>query len=281
MTDRDKTSPSGQRISEAQRFRYIGFEVFPGKPKDLFKSDAEKQKYERDIVAKREKGEVLRESCTLLENRVSRVERLVLTAASVVMFLALLLPWYSAYSEKVEQVPAQSTVNAQADRGVTSIKGDRANEEIITGRQVRAKAVRTYTSTSGLGVFASIGSILGDAFSSGFAVWLSALLMLAYGLLALALPALNIYTLYFSKGSPDERVVELKNNLRYNWLPLCILTVVLLLSFVGADYGFPAKDTFASLGSSYDTGTLFNSLSWGVFVAMAASVLAAAKGIEI
>jgi hypothetical protein len=284
MTDRDKTSPSGQRISETERFHYIGFEVFPGTPKDLFKSDAEKQKYERDIAAKREKGEVIREDCTLLENRVSRVERLVLTAASVVMFLALLLPWYSAYTEKVETVPAQGavqTVAAQPDRGVTSVKGDRGNEEIITGRQVRAKAVRNYTTASGLGAFASIGSILGDAFSSGFAVWFSALLMLAYGLLALALPALNIYAMYFFKGTPDEQVLELKGYLRYNWLPLGILAVVLLLSFVGGEYGFPAKQTFASLGDSYDTGALFNSLSWGVFVAMAASVLSAAKGIEI
>jgi hypothetical protein len=292
MTDRDKTSPTGKRISEKQRFSYIGFEVFPGTPKDLFKSDAEKQKYERDIAAKREKGEVMREYCTLLESRVSRVEQIVLTVASVVMFLALLLPWYSAYTEtKVAAPTATAQTSAPgttppagaqpADRGVTSVKTDRANEEIITGRQVRARTARTYTTVSGLGAFVSIGDVLGNAFSSGIAVWFSALLMLGYGLLALGLPALNIYTLYFAKGTPDERVIELKKNLRYNWLPLCILAFVLLVSFVGADYGFPAKEMFTSLGDSYGPGVLLSSLSWGVFVTMAASVLVAAKGIEI
>ncbi len=30
-----------KRISDDERLRYIGFEVFPGKPGELFKSDAE------------------------------------------------------------------------------------------------------------------------------------------------------------------------------------------------------------------------------------------------
>ena len=64
MADKEKKSESQQvsgakggspagRVSDAQRFRYIGFEVFPGKPKDLFKSDAERQQYiDRDRAAR-------------------------------------------------------------------------------------------------------------------------------------------------------------------------------------------------------------------------------------
>ncbi len=92
-------------ITEDQRFTFIGFEVFPGKPKDLFKSDTERDKFVNGVLSKREKGETLRDQCTLLEERVSFVDRLVLTVASVLIFAALFVPWYSAYNAIVEQEP--------------------------------------------------------------------------------------------------------------------------------------------------------------------------------
>ena len=60
MTDADKKSPQGNRIAEKQRYKYIGFEVFPGKPKDLFKNKAEQEKLEKDSEALVERlGKVL------------------------------------------------------------------------------------------------------------------------------------------------------------------------------------------------------------------------------
>ncbi|MCX6836135.1 MAG: hypothetical protein NTW07_13605 [candidate division Zixibacteria bacterium] len=277
MAEGDKRSPGGSRINEKERYRYIGFEVFPGTPKDLFKSDTEKEKYVEALKARRQSGDTLRDDCKLLEERVGRGERLILAVASVVILLALFLPWYSAFKVVRNETPAQA---GQTSTG-TTYQGARANEEIITGQVAHARVQKTYSEVSGLGTFVALGNIGGKVFSSGLGVILSGLLMLVYGLLCLGLPVLNLYTIYGTKGKPDEQALQLKKTLRLNWLPLLLLVVVLLLSLLGGDYGFDAPATFASLGDSYSVATLFNTLSWGVFVAMAASVLVAVKGIEI
>lgn len=278
MAEGDKRSPGGSRINEKERYRYIGFEVFPGTPKDLFTSDTEKERFVEALKARRQSGETLRDDCKLLEERVGRGERLVLAVASVVILLALFLPWYSAYKVVREETPTQTS---QTSATGTTYQGARANEEIITGQVARARVQKTYSEVSGLGAFVTLGDIVGKVFSSGLGVILSGLLMLVYGLLCLGLPVLNLYTIYGAKGKPDEQALQLKRTLRLNWLPLLLLVAVLLLSFLGGDYGFDAPATFASLGESYSVATLFNTLSWGVFVAMAASVLVAVKGIEI
>ena len=278
MVEGDKRSPGGSRINEKERYSYIGFEVFPGTPKDLFKNDAEKEKYVEMLNARRQSEDTLREGCKLLEERVSRGERLVLAVASVVILLALFLPWYSAFTVVRDESPTQT---GQTSATGTTYQGARANEEIITGQVARARTQKVYSQVSGLGTFVAIGDIGGKVFSSGFVVILSGLLMLAYGLLCLALPVLNLYTIYGTKGKPDEQALQLKKILRLNWLPLLLLVAVLMLSFFGADYGFDAAATFTSLGESYSVATIFNTLSWGVFVTMAASLLMAVKGIEI
>ena len=76
MADEEKKETSEKRINEKERFRYIGFEVFPGNPKDLFKSDAEKEKLVDAVISKRDKGEIIRDGCTLMVDRVSLVDRL-------------------------------------------------------------------------------------------------------------------------------------------------------------------------------------------------------------
>jgi len=278
MVEGDKRSPGGSRIDEKQRYNYIGFEVFPGTPKDLFKNDAEKEKYVDALKTRRQSEDTLREDCKLLEERVSRGERLVLAVASVVVLLALFLPWYSAYKVVRNETPAQT---GQTTATGTTYQGARANEEIITGQVARARVQKAYSQISGLGAFVAIGDIGGKVFSSGLGVILSGLLMLAYGLLCLALPVLNLYTIYGTKGKPDEQALQLKKIMRLNWLPLLLLVAVLMLSFFGGGYGFDAPATFASLGESYSVATVFNTLSWGIFVAMAASLLLAVKGIEI
>ena len=276
MVEGDKRSPGGSRVEETKRYNYIGFEVFPGTPKDLFKNDAEKEEYVEQLKARRQSEDTLRDDCKLLEERVSRGERLVLAVASVVMLLALFLPWYSAYKVVRAETPTEQT----AATG-TTYQGARANEEIITGQIARTRVQKVYSQVSGLGAFVALGDIGGKVFSSGLGVILSGLLMLAYGLLCLALPVLNLYTIYGTKGRPDEQALQLKKILHLSWLPLLLLVAVVMLSFLGGGYGFDASATFASLGESYSVAAVFNTLSWGVFVTMAASLLLAVKGIEI
>jgi len=123
MPDEENKKSAGNRVSDSNRFKYIGFEVFPGKPKDLFKSDEEKAKLVDAVVAKRSRGEVIREECTLFEERVSASDRLILAVACLVILATLFIPWYSAYNEIVEEVvvtpisemPFDGTVTAAAE----------------------------------------------------------------------------------------------------------------------------------------------------------------------
>ena len=321
----DKKGPPEKRVSVDQRMHYIGFDVFPGKPKDLFKSPDEQKKYVDGIVKKRESGERLREDCTLLEERVSLSDRLVLTVTSVIIIAALFLPWYSAHNEIVEESSAPvETVNApdslmlasvgvdslgnmtmdsagvasatarlvdsmaaaqaataEPERDVHSYEGDRAGEELITAYKAKKKIHREYESASGIGGVVLLGTAGSYIFGSGIILILTGVIFLAYTLLCIALPAYTLYGIYGMKGDSDAKALELKKVLRYNWLPVILFTAAMLISFVGASYGFNAEEFFTSLGSSYSVAVFAGSLSWGVFVSMAAFILLAAKSIEI
>lgn len=120
MPDEENKKSEGNRVSDSDRFKYIGFEVFPRKPKDLFKSDAEKAKLVDAVVAKRSRGEVIREECTLFEERISVSDRLILAVASLVILLTLFIPWYSAYNEAAEEVVAAPASEMQFDSTVAA-----------------------------------------------------------------------------------------------------------------------------------------------------------------
>ena len=128
-----KSPQKDKRISEKERYRYIGFEVFPGKPKDLFKSDSEKDKFINGVRAKREKHEVIREQCTLLEDRISAGERILLTVASIVILCAFLLPWYSAYTEVVEEPTEKVEPAVTSDSLATALADSASARREISG----------------------------------------------------------------------------------------------------------------------------------------------------
>ena len=110
MTEEKKNSETRKRITEKERFSFIGFDVFPNDPKELFDSDAEKEMLLAQVRARHDKHDHLRESCTLLEERVSFTDRIAVTAGAVLVFIALFLPWYSVYNEIVEDTPVAQVV---------------------------------------------------------------------------------------------------------------------------------------------------------------------------
>ncbi len=302
-------------ITDSQRFKYIGFEVFPGKPKDLFKTDAEKKKYIDGVLGKRQKGETLRDQCTLLEERVSFMDRLVLTLASVLIFITLFVPWYSAYNEIVEETAAtaRQTV-APADSAALASTGDTlavagepsdtaaaaataqpvnqpparegvveqsAAEEVITAYVAKKKIHKEYSRLSGLGSLIALGSVGSSVFSSGGILIITAILFLIYTLLCIAVPAYTLYGIYGLKGDADQRALRLKKMLRFNWIPLILFILGLILSFFGAEYGFDAAAAFTSLGKSYGPAAFLGVLSWGIILSLSAFILVAVKGVEI
>jgi hypothetical protein len=97
----------------------------------------------------------------------------------------------------------------------------------------------------------------------------------------LGLPFYTLFGMYGVKGDTDQKALKLKSILPYNWIPLILFVLSLALSFVGAEFGFDAAAAYDSLGDEYSIAVFLDSLSWGPFVAIAASVLLAVKAIEI
>lgn len=315
MAAEGKKGEPKKRITDEERFHYIGFDVFPGKPKDLFKSDAEKTKHVEAIRAKRNKGDLLREECTLLEERVSLFDRIVLTIACIVIIGSLFIPWFSAYNELVEETKTEAPVEetmvdstmmaavtdslgmentmtdtsamaateaaGEAGSGVNNPLQETTGEEVIHGYVAKKKIEKIYSRLDGYGVFTSIGSVGGDVFSSGIILKITGILFILYALLTIGLPAYTLYGVYGLKGDADTKAVSLKKLLRFNWIPLLIFVLALFLSFFGANYGFDAQATFISLGMNYNIGVFLGSLSYGLIISLSAFILIAVKGVEI
>jgi len=133
MPEKDKKKNSLNRISDKDRFKYIGFEVFPGTPKDLFKSDTEKDKLIDEVRKKRNSGNVLRDDNSLMKERISSFDRIILTIASVVIILTLFFPWYAVYNEVEETVKEQ--VPAAIDSTALAFTSDSLNSDSMTASE--------------------------------------------------------------------------------------------------------------------------------------------------
>lgn len=273
MVEQNKQASTGGRITPDDRFHYIGFEVFPGKGGDIFKSDSEKAQLVDAVVKKRSKGDMLREQCSLLIARVSGWERTALTVACVIILLSLAAPWYSVYNTVVDQ-SAQQTATAQQAGAV-------AGEEVIT-MQVRQKTHDIPSTLTGVGSLIAIGSVGGAMFSSGLVLILTALIMLVYTLLSIALPVYVLMALYKKgKETADESALRMKKLLRLNWVPILLLAAAFVLSFLGADYASVVSGKYSSLGTSYGPGAFIGSMSWGLLLTVGGFLVLAFKGIEI
>jgi hypothetical protein len=329
MAEQGKKAAPSSRISEQQRFRYIGFDVFPGKPKDLFRNEEERNKHIEAIVAKRKRGEVLRDHCSLFEERVSLTDRLVLTIASLLIVVSLFLPWFAVSNTIVEESKPSEPVQLQepgeaddamadtaamtavptdtgavaattaggeaaaaspADEVASQQQGEGAAvastsegsaEEVIHGYvAVKKKIHKEYRRVSGIGMFASLGTVGSDVFSSGLVLVVTAILVLVYAVLCLLIPGYTLFSLFGQKGGRDERALKLKKVLRLNWVPVVLFVVMFILSFFGAEYSFDPA-VYDSIGDSYSVATFLGSLTWGVLLTLAAFILVAVKGIEI
>ncbi|MCP4567928.1 MAG: anti-sigma factor [FCB group bacterium] len=315
--------------SSDERFKYVGFDVFPGKLGNIFKSDKERQSLIQKVMGKfnRSEGEV-RDRCTLIEERISKLEQGFLTAAAVVMILALFLPWFSGYVEvtTTKQVPIEEvqaaavadstavTSDSAATAGlidsvatgdipaepattepagndlVAAGEGDAVDTAVVAGAtETPPQGFRTVTevthepySITGFGALLSLGEYGSMVFSSGIILVLTGVLMIVYFLSCLGLGAYNLYLLFgIKKPTADERALFLKNKLRFNWIPVYIWLAMLVLSMIGANYGFDSEGMVNQVGDSYSVASFLGLTSAGIYVALAAFLVAAMKGKEI
>lgn len=78
-----------------ERYRYIGFEVFPTKTGAFWKSDEERKGYVASI--KQQIGSIYRNS-VVYSSVITPVDRLFIIIASVIMIIAPFLPWMQAHT---------------------------------------------------------------------------------------------------------------------------------------------------------------------------------------
>lgn len=93
MAQTSTTPSAGDGVKPEDRYRYIGFGVFPGKPDRFWQSDAEAKQYAEKVRA--EIGEsILHRDFSLLETETMSVaDRWIITLSSALMFLTVALPW--------------------------------------------------------------------------------------------------------------------------------------------------------------------------------------------
>ncbi len=100
MGDINQNKEAGDRVSEEMRFKYIGFDVYPKRPKKFWKNEEEKKRYLEETEKRRSESVLEEREHSLVRVEVfSRVDRLVLTIASLVLTISLILPWFSIRGE--------------------------------------------------------------------------------------------------------------------------------------------------------------------------------------
>ena len=100
MEDQKQSKKTEEGISEDLRFKYIGFDVYPKKAKEFWKSEEERKKYLEEIKQKSSGSVVVERDHSLVRAEVfSKVDRMVLTITSFLLAVSLFLPWFSLRGE--------------------------------------------------------------------------------------------------------------------------------------------------------------------------------------
>nr|MBN2278877.1 hypothetical protein [candidate division Zixibacteria bacterium] len=299
-----------QEFDPEKRFKYVGFEVYPGKIKDLFKSEAEKDKLVAEVREKRKGGLKLREKTTFDIPRLAGYEKVILTITSLMLVVSLFLPWFSGYNEVVVQnqpmaaapaaTPADSLAMVIPEDSLTMLGGDSATvpaagtAEVtespttvlekdergfssITSSRKRVEIRKEHKEATALGALGYLGEVL----SSGFILKITGILFLLYLLFCVFGAIFTLYILYGIKGDLDTKAIRLKRGMRFGWIPVGIWALCLLLSFGGASYSFPTANIMVQIGDSYGVGTYLGILGYGFYLSLACFIMNAVKAMEI
>ena len=117
--------------------------------------------------------------------------------------------------------------------------------------------------------------------SNNSMIAIAGVLFLVYMLLSLAIPGYIGYNVLTLKGHPDEVALKLKGILKLAWIPVLVWVALILLSVIGAEYGFDTTDGLKQVGESYGIGAFLGLLGAGFYLSLAGFVLAGSKSVEI
>jgi hypothetical protein len=96
MEDQEQKVKSGEEVSEEDRYKYIGFDIYPGKVDRFWKSEEEERKYLEEMRRRKSSSSLLEREHSLMKIVLfSKVDRVILTITSILLLVSLFLPWFS------------------------------------------------------------------------------------------------------------------------------------------------------------------------------------------
>ena len=100
MVEEDKKNEKEDKIPEDLRYKYIGFDIFPKKVKGFWKDEEEKRKYLEKVKEEKSQATLLDRDHSLVKASVfSKTDKIVLSIASVLLAISLIIPWFSLRGE--------------------------------------------------------------------------------------------------------------------------------------------------------------------------------------
>ncbi len=95
MAETAKSSQAGDNYTPEERYRYIGFDVFPKGKTSFWKSESEAKEYTSKVVSGIGESVLHREFSLLEDEAMGKADKWVLTAGGATLLLTLVLPWVS------------------------------------------------------------------------------------------------------------------------------------------------------------------------------------------
>jgi hypothetical protein len=96
MEEQKSKNKAEEEISEETRFKYIGFDIYPGKTKEFWQSAEEKKKFLEEVKQRRSQSAFLERDHSLVKVKVfAKLDQLILTVTSILLVVSLFLPWFS------------------------------------------------------------------------------------------------------------------------------------------------------------------------------------------
>jgi hypothetical protein len=124
MASKEKVDP---------RFRYIGFEVHPGKAKSFWKSEAERKRYEDKIKEQKQGVQAERAFSLIHVKMVSGADKFFLTLGNLILVGGLFLPWFRfTYGDSVARFSGLGVLaNLSFVGSLASLSGIAAQVEVV------------------------------------------------------------------------------------------------------------------------------------------------------
>ncbi len=103
MAEENKKDETEEKMPEDLRYKYIGFDIFPKKAKDFWKSEEEKREYLEKVKKERAQATLLDRDHSLARVSVfSTTDKIVVSIASFLLAIGLFVPWFSLRGENLD-----------------------------------------------------------------------------------------------------------------------------------------------------------------------------------